>query len=170
MLILINLCWIIYFLIHACIYQSSIFPQRLQVLDSYLRLREQAACVCQQPVFWRNPTCWLSAKLAARWVGQDVPVALASGQSSQQRRVETLLIQKWCCYTIWMMFFYPQPIWFVVVVIDRWLDSSRSLMEQDIQDDDKLLLRFKYNVFFDLNPKVSDPEFIRIYFRGKKLK
>lgn len=27
-------------------------------------------------------------------------------------------------------------------------------MEQDIQDDDKLLLRFKYNVFFDLNPKV----------------
>uniref|UniRef100_A0AAQ4R4L5 FERM domain containing kindlin 1 n=1 Tax=Gasterosteus aculeatus aculeatus TaxID=481459 RepID=A0AAQ4R4L5_GASAC len=34
-----------------------------------------------------------------------------------------------------------------------WLDSSRSLMEQDIQDEEKLLLRFKYNVFFDLNPK-----------------
>lgn len=41
-----------------------------------------------------------------------------------------------------------------VAVIDRWLDSSRSLMEQDVQHEDKLLLRFKYNVFFDLNPKV----------------
>lgn len=30
-------------------------------------------------------------------------------------------------------------------------------MEQDIQDYDKLLLRFKYNVFFDINPKVRDP-------------
>ncbi|XP_061086268.1 fermitin family homolog 1-like, partial [Conger conger] len=34
-----------------------------------------------------------------------------------------------------------------------WLDSSRSLMEQGIQDDEKLLLRFKYHCFFDLNPK-----------------
>ncbi|TMS12074.1 Fermitin family-like protein 1 [Larimichthys crocea] len=37
-----------------------------------------------------------------------------------------------------------------------WLNSSRSLMEQDIQDEEKLLLRFKYNVFFDLNPKVAE--------------
>lgn len=43
-----------------------------------------------------------------------------------------------------------------VAVTDRWLDSSRSLMEQDIQGDEKLLLRFKYNVFFDLNPQVRD--------------
>lgn len=28
-------------------------------------------------------------------------------------------------------------------------------MEQDVQDEDKLLLRFKYHVFFDLNPKVG---------------
>lgn len=42
-----------------------------------------------------------------------------------------------------------------VAIVDRWLDSSRSLMEQEIQDEDKLLLRFKYNVFFDLNPKVK---------------
>ncbi|XP_063774658.1 fermitin family homolog 1 isoform X1 [Pseudophryne corroboree] len=34
-----------------------------------------------------------------------------------------------------------------------WLDSSRSLMEQGIQEDDLLLLRFKYYCFFDLNPK-----------------
>lgn len=41
-------------------------------------------------------------------------------------------------------------------MVDRWLDSSRSLMEQDIQDEDKLRLRFKYHVFFDLNPKVGE--------------
>lgn len=35
-------------------------------------------------------------------------------------------------------------------------------MEQDIQDEDKLLLRFKYNVFFDLNPKVRDPKMIHL--------
>lgn len=29
-------------------------------------------------------------------------------------------------------------------------------MEQDVQDEDKLLLRFKYHVFFDLNPKVGE--------------
>ncbi|EMP27352.1 Fermitin family like protein 1 [Chelonia mydas] len=34
-----------------------------------------------------------------------------------------------------------------------WLDSSRSLMEQGVQEDDQLLLRFKYYAFFDLNPK-----------------
>ncbi|KAG8443701.1 hypothetical protein GDO86_009031 [Hymenochirus boettgeri] len=34
-----------------------------------------------------------------------------------------------------------------------WLDSSRSLMEQNIQEDEHLLLRFKYYSFFDLNPK-----------------
>lgn len=36
----------------------------------------------------------------------------------------------------------------------RWLDSSRSLMEQDVKENEVLLLRFKYHSFFDLNPKV----------------
>ncbi|KAF3831145.1 hypothetical protein GH733_002383 [Mirounga leonina] len=35
-----------------------------------------------------------------------------------------------------------------------WLDSSRSLMEQDVKENEALLLRFKYYSFFDLNPKV----------------
>uniref|UniRef100_A0A6Q2XVV0 PH domain-containing protein n=1 Tax=Esox lucius TaxID=8010 RepID=A0A6Q2XVV0_ESOLU len=34
-----------------------------------------------------------------------------------------------------------------------WLDSSRSLMEQDVKENEVLLLRFKYHSFFDLNPK-----------------
>lgn len=29
-------------------------------------------------------------------------------------------------------------------------------MEQDVQNEDKLLLRFKYHVFFDLDPKVGE--------------
>ncbi|XP_073484721.1 fermitin family homolog 1 [Aquarana catesbeiana] len=34
-----------------------------------------------------------------------------------------------------------------------WLDSSRSLMEQNIQEEDLLYLKFKYYSFYDLNPK-----------------
>lgn len=41
-----------------------------------------------------------------------------------------------------------------VFMIHRWLDSSRSLMEQDVKENEVLLLRFKYHSFFDLNPKV----------------
>ena len=40
------------------------------------------------------------------------------------------------------------------ILFSSWLDSSRSLMEQGIQEDEQLLLRFKYYTFFDLNPKV----------------
>lgn len=37
----------------------------------------------------------------------------------------------------------------------RWLDSSRSLMQQGIQENEKLWLRFKYYSFHDVEPKVS---------------
>lgn len=42
-----------------------------------------------------------------------------------------------------------------VLALCRWLDSSRSLMEQDVKENEALLLRFKYYSFFDLNPKVG---------------
>lgn len=42
----------------------------------------------------------------------------------------------------------------------RWLDSSRSLMEQDVKENEVLLLRFKYHSFFDLNPKVRPTDSI----------
>lgn len=35
-----------------------------------------------------------------------------------------------------------------------WLDSSRSLLEQGVCEDDLLMLRFKFLAFFDVNPKV----------------
>lgn len=42
-------------------------------------------------------------------------------------------------------------IWYIY---RRWLDSSRSLMEQGINENDLILLRFKFYNFYDLNPKV----------------
>jgi hypothetical protein len=36
-----------------------------------------------------------------------------------------------------------------------WYDSSRSLMEQNTNENDFILLRFKYFTFYDLNPKVN---------------
>jgi kindlin 2 len=36
-----------------------------------------------------------------------------------------------------------------------WFDSSRSLMEQAVNENDLILLRFKYYSFYDLNPKVG---------------
>uniref|UniRef100_A0A665V7K8 PH domain-containing protein n=1 Tax=Echeneis naucrates TaxID=173247 RepID=A0A665V7K8_ECHNA len=64
-------------------------------------------------------------------------------------------------------YFLPQLTWLLIAVIDRWLDSSRSLMEQDIQDEDKLLLRFKYNVFFDLNPKYDAVRITQLYEQAR---
>lgn len=46
-----------------------------------------------------------------------------------------------------------------VLAICRWLDSSRSLMEQEVKENEALLLRFKYYSFFDLNPKVQSSLF-----------
>lgn len=48
-----------------------------------------------------------------------------------------------------------------------WLDSSRSLMEQDIQDDDRLMLRFKYHFFFDLNPKYDAVRINQLYEQAR---
>ncbi|KAF4099841.1 fermitin family homolog 1 [Onychostoma macrolepis] len=48
-----------------------------------------------------------------------------------------------------------------------WLDSSRSLMEQGIQENDRLLLRFKYHCFFDLNPKYDAVRITQLYEQAK---
>lgn len=56
--------------------------------------------------------------------------------------------------------------WFLnpTLLFPSWLDSSRSLMEQNIQEDEQLLLRFKYYTFFDLNPKVRNFSFVSFCF------
>ncbi|XP_019404628.1 PREDICTED: fermitin family homolog 1 isoform X1 [Crocodylus porosus] len=48
-----------------------------------------------------------------------------------------------------------------------WLDSSRSLMEQGIQEDDQLFLRFKYYTFFDLNPKYDAVRINQLYEQAR---
>ena len=42
-----------------------------------------------------------------------------------------------------------------MVLLYSWLDSSRSLMEQGVLENDTIYLRFKFFSFYDLNPKVS---------------
>ncbi|XP_020649336.3 fermitin family homolog 1 isoform X1 [Pogona vitticeps] len=48
-----------------------------------------------------------------------------------------------------------------------WLDSSRSLMEQGVQEDDQLLLRFKYYAFFDLNAKYDAVRINQLYEQAR---
>lgn len=48
-----------------------------------------------------------------------------------------------------------------------WLDSSLSLMEQDIREFDTLMLRFKFYSFYDLNPKFDAVRINQIYEQSK---
>nr|XP_033809906.1 fermitin family homolog 3 [Geotrypetes seraphini]XP_033809907.1 fermitin family homolog 3 [Geotrypetes seraphini] len=49
----------------------------------------------------------------------------------------------------------------------RWLDSSRSLMQQDVMTNDKLWLRFKYFCFFDLEPKYDMVRINQLYEQAR---
>ena len=40
-------------------------------------------------------------------------------------------------------------------ISDRWLDSSKTLYEQDVKEHDLLFLRFKYYSFMDVDPRVG---------------
>jgi len=48
-----------------------------------------------------------------------------------------------------------------------WLDSSRSLMEQGIVENELVLLRFKFFNFYDLNPKYDRARINQIYEQAK---
>lgn len=48
-----------------------------------------------------------------------------------------------------------------------WLDSSLSLYEQDVEEYDLLLLRFKYLSFYDLNPKLDAVRINQIYEQAR---
>ncbi len=39
--------------------------------------------------------------------------------------------------------------------VHRWLDSSKTLYEQEVKEHDVLYLRFKYYSFMDIDPRVS---------------
>ena len=42
----------------------------------------------------------------------------------------------------------------IAVLCCSWLDSSQSLMEQGIVENDTVILQFKFFTFYDLNAKV----------------
>uniref|UniRef100_A0AAY4DUR4 PH domain-containing protein n=1 Tax=Denticeps clupeoides TaxID=299321 RepID=A0AAY4DUR4_9TELE len=52
-------------------------------------------------------------------------------------------------------------------VNSRWLDSSRSLLQQGVQENSKLLLRFKYFSFYDLVPKVDVVRLTQLYEQAR---
>ncbi|MCJ8734262.1 hypothetical protein PDJAM_G00233200 [Pangasius djambal] len=49
----------------------------------------------------------------------------------------------------------------------RWLDSSRSLMQQGIQENEKLWLRFKYYTFHDMDPKYDEVRLTQLYEQAR---
>ncbi|KAM9376395.1 fermitin family homolog 3b [Pholidichthys leucotaenia] len=49
----------------------------------------------------------------------------------------------------------------------RWLDSSRSLMQQGIQENDKIWLRFKYYTFYDIDPKTDVVRLTQLYEQAR---
>uniref|UniRef100_A0AAY4AIV2 PH domain-containing protein n=1 Tax=Denticeps clupeoides TaxID=299321 RepID=A0AAY4AIV2_9TELE len=61
----------------------------------------------------------------------------------------------------------PQSLLDKAKINQGWLDSSRSLMEQDVKENDVLLLRFKYHSFFDLNPKYDAIRVNQLYEQAK---
>lgn len=52
-------------------------------------------------------------------------------------------------------------------VNSKWLDSSKSLMEQNIKENDMVFLKFKYFAFFDLNLKNDAVRINQIYEQAK---
>uniref|UniRef100_A0A3P8ZNF2 PH domain-containing protein n=1 Tax=Esox lucius TaxID=8010 RepID=A0A3P8ZNF2_ESOLU len=49
----------------------------------------------------------------------------------------------------------------------RWLDSSRSLMQQGVQENDRLWLRFKYYCFHDMEPKYDAVRLTQLYEQAR---
>ncbi|MEQ2211538.1 hypothetical protein XENOCAPTIV_005597 [Xenoophorus captivus] len=49
----------------------------------------------------------------------------------------------------------------------RWLDSSRCLKQQGIQENDRLWLRFKYYAFYDMDPKYDAVRLTQLYEQAR---
>ncbi|KAM6953081.1 fermitin family homolog 3b [Lycodopsis pacificus] len=49
----------------------------------------------------------------------------------------------------------------------RWLDSSRCLMQQGIQENDRVWLRFKYFSFYDIDPKYDVVRLAQLYEQAR---
>ncbi|XP_078001095.1 fermitin family homolog 2-like [Glandiceps talaboti] len=63
--------------------------------------------------------------------------------------------------------FRPKSLREKAIINGGWLDSSRSLMEQGIRENDVILLRFKYFAFYDLDPSIDQIRINQIYEQAK---
>ncbi|KAJ7373419.1 Fermitin 2 [Desmophyllum pertusum] len=63
--------------------------------------------------------------------------------------------------------FKPKTLQEKAVVNKGWLDSSKSLMAQDVAEFSSLLLKYKYYAFFDLNAKVDEVRINQLYEQAK---
>uniref|UniRef100_A0A8C4WQQ5 FERM domain containing kindlin 2 n=1 Tax=Eptatretus burgeri TaxID=7764 RepID=A0A8C4WQQ5_EPTBU len=61
----------------------------------------------------------------------------------------------------------PQSLIDKARINSGWLDSSQSLMEQGVKENDVLMLRFKYYSFFDLNPKYDAIRINQLYEQAR---
>uniref|UniRef100_A0A8C2ERZ7 Fermitin family member 1 n=1 Tax=Cyprinus carpio TaxID=7962 RepID=A0A8C2ERZ7_CYPCA len=78
------------------------------------------------------------------------------------------LMAYWLCVFLFFNFSVEFRLCILTeMLLCRWLDSSRSLMEQGIQENDRLLLRFKYHCFFDLNPKYDAVRITQLYEQAR---
>uniref|UniRef100_A0A8C8I7C7 PH domain-containing protein n=1 Tax=Oncorhynchus tshawytscha TaxID=74940 RepID=A0A8C8I7C7_ONCTS len=63
--------------------------------------------------------------------------------------------------------YHPASVVDKAHIHSRWLDSSRSLMEQGVQENDRLWLRFKYYCFHDLEPKYDAVRLTQMYEQAR---
>ncbi|KAI6657587.1 Fermitin [Oopsacas minuta] len=62
---------------------------------------------------------------------------------------------------------YTKNLKDLAYINSNWLESNRSLYEQDVFDEDHLYLRFKYHAFLDLNPQLDDFRIRQLFEQAK---
>ncbi|KAF4799639.1 Fermitin family 1 [Turdus rufiventris] len=77
----------------------------------------------------------------------------SDGSSTEQNSNILALSHSTCSPEMLAEMYQPRTLADKAKLSAGWLDSSRSLMEQGVVEEELLLLRFKYYSFFDLNPK-----------------
>ena len=62
---------------------------------------------------------------------------------------------------------YTKSLKHLAYINRNWLDSNRSLYEQDVFDEDHLFLRYKYHAFLDLNPQLDEVRIRQLFEQAK---
>ncbi|CAM9134846.1 unnamed protein product, partial [Lampetra planeri] len=111
----------------------------------------------------------LEGPLLTPWIGPLSPTSAWFGDSPLSEGNPSILAvsQPISSPDILVKLYKPQSLLDKAKINQGWLDSSRSLMEQDVKENEVLLLRFKYHSFFDLNPKYDAIRVNQLYEQAK---